>query len=135
MVVDHILQKDHAPLSSVVVPAAIFTLPEAACVGVSEDQLKAASAPYECRKSFYRANGKALAMGESDGMLKLLSEPGAGRILGCHAYGAHAADLIQEASVLMCSGATVAQLRQMIHVHPTLSEVLLAAAEDLQNCN
>ncbi len=116
-------------------PAAIFTEPEAACVGPTEDQLKAASAStgspvYECRKAFWRANGKAMAMGETEGMLKLFSEPGAGRIIGCHAFGAHSADIVQEASVLMCMGATVAQLRQMVHIHPTLSEILLAAAEN-----
>ena len=84
---------------------------------------------YECRKAFWRANGKALAMGETDGMLKLFSEPDAGRILGCHAFGAHSADIIQEVSVLMCMGATIGQLRQMVHIHPTLSEILLTAAE------
>ena len=111
------------------VPAAIFTSPEAACVGPSEDQLKAEGRPYECRKAFHRANGKALAMNETEGMLKLLSEPNAGRIIGCHAFGAHSADLVQEVSVLMFMGATVSQLRQMVHIHPTLSEILLTAAE------
>lgn len=112
-----------------VMPAAIFTQPEAACVGKSEDQLKAEGIAYECRKAFHRANGKALAMGQTEGMLKLLSEPGAGRIVGCHAFGAHSADLIQEVSVLMCRETTVEQLRYMVHIHPTLSEILLAAAE------
>ena len=111
------------------IPAAIFTEPEAACVGPSEDELKADAKPYECRKAFWRSNGKALAMNETEGMLKLFSEPEAGRIIGCHAYGAHAADLVQEASVLMCMGATIKQLRQMVHIHPTLSELLLTAAE------
>ena len=112
------------------IPAAIFTQPEAACVGPSEDQLKTAGTPYECRKAFHRANGKALAMNETEGMLKLFSEPDAGRILGCHVFGAHSADLVQEVSVLMCMGATIAQLRQMVHIHPTLSELLLSAAEN-----
>ena len=111
------------------IPAAIFTQPEAACVGKSEDQLKQDGTAYECRKAFHRANGKALTMNETEGMLKLFSEPGAGRIVGCHAFGAHSADLVQEASVLMCMGATVEQLRHMVHIHPTLSEILLAAAE------
>ena len=111
------------------IPAAIFTSPEAACVGKSEDQLKAEGTPYECRKAFHRANGKALTMNETEGMLKLLSEPGAGRILGCHAFGAHSADLIQEACAMMCQHATVEQLRHIVHIHPTLSEILLAAAE------
>ena len=110
-------------------PAAIFTSPEAACVGPSEDRLKASGVAYECRKAFHRANGKALAMGETDGMLKLFSEPEAGRILGCHAFGAHAADMVQEVSALMCLGATVAQLRNIVHIHPTVGEILLAAAE------
>ena len=112
-----------------IMPAAIFTNPEAACVGKTEDQLKEEGVEYECRKAFHRANGKALAMNETEGMLKLLSEPGAGRILGCHAFGAHSADLVQEASALMCRATTVEQLSHMVHIHPTLSEILLTAAE------
>ena len=117
-----------------IMPAAIFTTPEAACVGKSEDLLKADGTPYECRKAFWRANGKALAMNETEGMLKLFSTPpsegqGGGRILGCHAYGAHSADIVQEVSALICLGATVEQLRDIVHIHPTLGEILLTAAE------
>lgn len=126
VVIDHILGIKR---EIGIVPAAIFTHPEAASVGPSEDQLKAEGKAYECRKAFWRANGKALAMNETEGMLKLLSEQNAGRIIGCHAYGAHAADIIQEVSVLMCCGATIEQLRCMVHIHPTLSEILLTAAE------
>ena len=111
-----------------VMPAAIFTHPEAGCVGLSEDQCKERSIEYVCRKAFYRANGKALAMNEPEGMLKLLVGAD-GRIIGCHVFGAHAADLAQEASVLMCKEATIAELRDMVHIHPTLSEILLNAAE------
>ncbi len=112
-----------------IMPAAIFTEPEAACVGPTEDQLKAAGIPYIVKKSFWRANGKALAMGESEGMLKLFASPD-GLILGCHAYGAHAADIIQEVSVLMCKHTTMEELADMVHIHPTLSEILKAAAEN-----
>jgi len=66
-------------------------------------------------------------MGETDGYVKLLSGAG-GQIIGCHAFGAHAADLVQEVSVLMCRDTTIGQLRDMIHIHPTLGELLLAAA-------
>lgn len=111
-----------------IMPAAIFTQPEAACVGLSEDQCKEQGIDYICKKSFWRANGKALAMNETEGMLKLLASP-QGTILGCHAYGAHAADLIQEVSVLMCRNTTIHQLANMVHIHPTLSEILQAAAE------
>ena len=108
-----------------IMPAAIFTDPEAACVGLSEDQLKEQGISYECKKSFWRANGKAMAMNETEGMLKLFSDA-EGRILGCHAFGAHAADIIQEVSVLMCRDTTISQLRDMVHINPTLGEVLIA---------
>ena len=137
--VNHILGKQDN-IRFDIMPAAIFTEPEAACVGPTEDQLKAGSMvnglpvdiPYVCKKAFWRANGKALAMGETEGMLKLFvtpSGPNGQKILGCHAFGAHSADIVQEVSVLMCMGATVEQLRDMVHIHPTLSEILLAAAE------
>lgn len=107
-----------------VMPAAIFTVPEAACVGKTEDELKAEGLEYNCTKHYYRANGKAVAMGETDGMLKLLSDNG-GKIVGCHVYGAHAADLVQEVSALMCRDTTVDQLNNITHIHPTLSEIIV----------
>ena len=124
--VNHILGKPDG-IRFDVMPAAIFTEPEAACVGPSEDQLKASGIPYACHKSFWRSNGKAMAMNETEGMLKLFVGAGDGRLLGCHAYGAHAADIIQEVSVLICRETTLGQLRDMVHIHPTLSEVLSAA--------
>ena len=108
-----------------VMPAAIFTNPEAACVGPSEDQLKEAGTPFECHKSFYRANGKALAMDETEGMVKLCTEPDEGRILSAHIFGAHAADLVQEVTAYITLNATLRQLRETVHIHPTLSEVLI----------
>ena len=112
-----------------IMPAAIFTEPEAACVGPSEDQLKVAGGAYVCKKAFWRANGKALAMGETEGMLKLFVSP-EDLILGCHAYGAHAADIVQEVSVLMCKQTTLHELADMVHIHPTLSEILKNAVEN-----
>ena len=126
--VNHILGK-HDHIRFDIMPAAIFTEPEAACVGPTEDQLKERGIPYVVKKSFWRANGKALAMGESEGMLKLFASPD-GLILGCHAYGAHAADIIQEVSVLMCKHTMLAELADMVHIHPTLSEILKAATEN-----
>ncbi len=108
-----------------IMPGAIFTEPEAANVGPSEDQLKEAGVAFECHKAFYRANGKALAMNETEGMLKLCCEPEEGRILSCHAFGPHAADLVQEVTTAMNLGATLRQLRDTVHIHPTLSEVLI----------
>ena len=112
--VNHILGKTDA-IRFDIMPAAIFTEPEAACVGPTEDLLKEQGIPYECHKAFWRANGKALAMGETEGMLKLFITP------------PHAADIVQEVSVLMCRDTTVAQLRDMVHIHPTLGEILVSA--------
>ena len=123
-VVNHILGKADG-IRFDIMPAAIFTEPEAACVGHSEDQLKEQGIVYQCKKSFWRANGKAQAMGETEGMLKLFSDNN-GLILGCHAYGAHAADIVQEVSVLMCKNTTLAELYDMTHIHPTLSEILIS---------
>ena len=130
--VNHILgQQDGIRVD--IMPAAIFTTPEAACVGPTEDQLKEQGIAYECRKSFWRANGKALAMRETEGMLKLFVAPQDGLLLGCHAYGAHAADIVQEVAALMCRDTTVRQLRDIIHIHPTLSETLKAACGLMNN--
>ena len=125
--VNHILGKTDG-IDFNIMPAAIFTSPEAACVGPTEDQLKEQGIPYVCKKSFWRANGKALAMGESEGMLKLFASP-EGIILGCHAYGAHAADIVQEVAVLMCKQTTLQELADMVHIHPTLSEILKNAVD------
>ena len=125
--VNHILGKQDN-IRFDIMPAAIFTTPEAACVGPTEDQLKEQGIAYECRKAFWRANGKALAMGETEGMLKLFADA-EGRLLGCHAYGAHAADIVQEVSALICRDTTVSQLRDMVHIHPTLSEILKNAVD------
>ena len=126
-VVNQILGKMDA-IDFNIMPAAIFTEPEAACVGPTEDQLKEQGVAYACKKSFWRANGKALAMGETEGLLKLFCDAD-GVILGCHAYGAHAADIIQEVSVLMCKRTTISELADMVHIHPTLSEILKNAVE------
>ena len=62
-------------------------------------------------------------------ILKLFVSPEDGAILGCHAYGAHSADIVQEVSVLMCKHTTIAELADMVHIHPTLSEILKSAVE------
>ena len=108
------------------IPAAVFTMPEVAAVGLTEEQCKEQELEVRCLKSFYRANGKAVSMDETDGYCKLIvSESGA--ILGAHLMGAHASDLIHEISAVMNLNGTLEQLQNVIHAHPTLSEVLQAA--------
>lgn len=106
-----------------IMPAAVFTNPEAASVGPTEDQLKANGCAYTCHKGYYRANGKALAINATDGIVKLFTDAD-DRIIGCHILGAHAADLVQEIAALMNCDVTLSHLRDIIHIHPTLSEIL-----------
>ena len=110
------------------IPSAVFTVPEAAMVGQTEEQLEEAGIEYQAHKAFYRANGKALAMEADDGLVKILTDA-SGKILGCHILGAHASDLIHEATLAMRLGATIHDLADTIHAHPSLSEIMLAAAE------
>lgn len=117
-----------------IIPAAVFTNPEAATVGRSEDECKNAGIAVKCLKSFFRANGKALSMDEPDGFCKLVVAEGSeefvpGQILGCHLFGAHSADLIQEIASLMNRKGTAAELAATVHAHPTLGEVILNAAK------
>ena len=107
-----------------IMPAAIFTNPEAACVGKTEEQLKADGVDIGGRKNNNRTNGRALAMAEPEGMIKLVADKNSGEILSCHAYGAHSADIVQEISALMCKHTTVQQLHEMVHIHPTINEML-----------
>ena len=133
---DHIMGVENE-IDLSVMPAAVFTSPEAASVGKTEDECKEAGIPVRCLKSFFRANGKAVTMGETDGFCKIVvaAEPkeGAespyepGRVLGCHLYGPHASDIVQEACSMITRKATLKEFQDVIHTHPTLTEVLQSA--------
>ena len=141
---DHIMGIENE-IDLSVMPAAVFTSPEAACVGMTEEDCKDAGIPVKCLKSFFRANGKAVTMGETDGFCKLIvaAEPKEdgqcddalqagvkippGRVLGCHLYGPHASDIVQEACALITRKATLKEFESIIHTHPTLTEVLQSA--------
>ena len=133
---DHILGIENE-IDLSVMPAAVFTSPEAASVGKTEDECKEAGIPVKCLKAFFRANGKAVTMGETDGFCKIVvaaetkegedSPYEAGRVLGCHLYGPHASDIVQEACALITRKATLDEFQSIIHTHPTLTEVLQSA--------
>lgn len=118
-------EKDTVNVS--VVPAAVFTTPECAMVGLTEEQCEALGLEYRALKSFYRANGRALSMEAEDGLVKILV--GADNaILGAHILGAHAADMIHELTLAIHAGTKLPQLARMVHAHPSLSEIILAAS-------
>ena len=114
-----------------VVPAAVFTVPECSMVGLTEEQCREQGIDYIASKAMFRANGKALAMGEVDGLVKLIVEKESHKILGCHICGPHAADIVQEIALAISSQLTVDDVADTIHAHPTLGEVVRAAASAL----
>ena len=136
---DHIMGVENG-IDLSVMPAAVFTSPEAASVGMTEEDCKEAGIPIKALKSFFRANGKAVTMGETDGFCKVIiaaeSKDGGetpyepGRILGCHLYGPHASDIVQEACALISRKSTLKEFEDIIHTHPTLTEVLQSAVHN-----
>ena len=113
------------------IPAATFTHPEISSVGLSEADAKvlAAQEGFELGavRSYFKANSKALAELDSDGLMKLLFNKATGEVLGAHIYGLHAADLIQEIANAVARRQSVVQLATEVHTHPTLSEVVEVA--------
>ena len=113
------------------IPAATFTHPEISSVGLSEVEAKelATGEGFELGsvRSYFKANSKALAELESDGLMKLLFRKDTGEVLGAHIYGLHAADLIQEVANAVARRQSVQQLANEVHTHPTLSEVVEVA--------
>ena len=110
-----------------IVPSAVFTVPECGMVGLTEEQCKERGIEICVGQSFFRSNGKALSMGESDGLCKLIFRKEDGMLLGAHIMGVQAADLAQQCADLMNRNATLDDMRQIIFGHPTVSEVILGA--------
>lgn len=124
--INHILGKtDNIRLN--IMPAAVFTHPEIASVGLTEDKCKEMGIACAVRKSLYRANGRAQASEATDGLLKLVCDD-EGKLIGCHALGQEASWMVQEVATLMNFDATADRLAEIVHIHPTLSEILLNAA-------
>jgi len=110
------------------IPGIVYTHPEIASVGRSEDDLKAAGIAYKKGVFFFRANGRAKALGDTDGRVKILADETTDRILGVHILGPRAGDLIAEAAVAMEFGASAEDLARSCHAHPTLAEAVKEAA-------
>lgn len=127
---DEVLHIGKSPIRLDIMPAAVFTTPEVGTVGLTEEACKEKGIAFKALKSFYRANGKALASEATEGYCKILvAAPGQtglrdGQILGCHILGASASDLISEITALMNFNATIHEMGNIIHPHPTLSEII-----------
>ena len=115
-----------------VVPSAVLTNPECGMAGLTEAQCKEKGMDVKIGQAFFRANGKALAMGESEGLVKLIFDAVSGCLVGAHIMGVQAADLAQQCADLMSRGTTRDQMLDIIFGHPTVSEVLMAAARNVK---
>lgn len=113
-----------------VVPACIFTTPEIADVGLTEEQAKEQGIAYTASMFPFTASGKALAHGETAGQVRLVCEEETGKVLGLHIMGPHASDLIGEGAMAMRMGATARDIAELIHAHPTLPEAVMEAGKE-----
>lgn len=113
------------------VPGCIFTTPEIAMVGISQQQAQAQGKEVRVSKFNFAANGKAVSMGATDGLVKIIADAGDGKVLGMHILGPHASDLIMEGAIAIRNGLRAEELACTIHPHPTLSEAVMEAAHGI----
>lgn len=104
------------------VPTCVFSFPEIASVGLTEEETKKRGISYKVSKFMFAANGKALTLGEGDGLVKIITDEATHKILGVHILGPHASDLIHEGALAVTNGLTTADIIRTIHAHPTLAE-------------
>lgn len=114
------------------VPSAVFTIPECGMVGLTEEQCKNEKLEIKTGTSFYRANGKALAMGEPEGLCKLIFRKDNDKLIGAHIMGLEAADLAQQCADLMNRDITLEEMKEIIFGHPTISEVIMNAVRSVK---
>ncbi|WP_199092740.1 dihydrolipoyl dehydrogenase [Bosea sp. ASV33] len=110
------------------IPGIVYTAPEVAAIGKTEEELKAAGVAYKIGKFPFTANGRARAIRHTEGFVKVLADAETDRVLGCHIIGPHAGDLIAEVTVLMEFGGSSEDLARTCHAHPTLAEAVKEAA-------
>ena len=110
-----------------VYPNCVFTLPEVAFVGMTEEELKKSGIDYKVSKFLFAANGKALSLGEGEGFVKIFASQEDNKVLGVMILGPHANDLIHEGAIAIANGLDVQSIARTIHAHPTLSEAFYEA--------
>ncbi|MGB9860236.1 MAG: dihydrolipoyl dehydrogenase [Moorellaceae bacterium] len=111
------------------VPSCIFTYPEIASVGLTQEEAEKRGFKVRVGKFSFQASGKAQASGETDGMVKIVADAASDRILGVHIMGPHATELIAEGTLAVTQGIKARELAECIHAHPTLAEAVMEAAE------
>jgi dihydrolipoamide dehydrogenase len=128
MAVAEVISGKHGHVNYEVIPGVIYTTPEVANVGKTEEELKSAGIKYKVGKFSFMGNGRAKAVFQGEGFVKILADANTDRILGCHLIGPAAGDLIHEICVAMEFGASAQDIAMTCHAHPTFSEAIREAA-------
>ena len=127
-VVEQLAGQKPKALDHDLIPNVVYTWPELAQVGLTEDDAKDRGIPCRSGRFYFAANGRALAMGEGDGLVKAVAHKEDGRLLGVHLVGPAASELVAEATVALARGMTSQELGRLVHAHPTLSEAVKEGA-------
>jgi len=129
---EHIAGKETHPINYTMVPRATYSQPQVASFGYTEAQLKEKNINYKVGRFSFIANGKALGLADYDGFAKVLADPKTGEIFGAHLIGPEVSELLPELTLAWQNELTAEEIARNIHAHPTLSEVLMEAAEDVE---
>jgi dihydrolipoamide dehydrogenase len=128
-----IIAGHHAKMDYSKIPGVVYTNPEIASVGLTQEELEAQGIEFNTGKFNFKGNGRALAMAKDEGFVKILADKTTDRVLGVHIIGANASELIAEAAIALNFASSAEDLAKSVHAHPTLSEVLKEAALDVNN--
>jgi len=123
-----ILAGQHGHVNYGAIPGVVYTWPEVASIGRTEEELKRDGVAYNVGKFPFTANGRARAMGDTDGFVKILADKATDRVLGCHIIGPDAGTLIAEIALAMEFGASAEDVARTCHAHPSLNEAVKEAA-------
>lgn len=126
--IEHMAGENPIPLDATLIAKCVYSSPEVASVGLTEEEAKSKGFTIKNGKFSFRAIGKALVFGKSDGFVKLVVEEGTNKLLGAHIVGSHATDMITEAGLALVLNATAMDIAHTIHPHPTLTEAIGEAA-------
>ena len=129
-VAEHLAQKP-GHVNYQAIPNVVYTWPEIATIGLSEEECKEKNLNIKTGKFLYKANGRARAMSESDGFVKIIADAKTDKLLGFHIIGATASEMIAEAAIAFEYGASAEDIARSVHAHPTLAEIMKEAALDV----
>ena len=130
LVAEYLYGNKCKPIDSKEIPSCIYTQPEMAMIGLTENQVKESNRPYKVGRFDLAGNGKAMTMGENKGFIKIIADEATGEIYGAHLYGPGVTEMIGEIVTLMKSEGTIDEIAHGIHPHPTVNEAIMEAAQD-----